>query len=1194
MITIRLLGVIDVRDADGQEITAVLSQPKRLALLAYLATPSPGGHHRRDTLLGLFWPDLDSDHARNALSKAVHFLREALGPDAIVARSAEELALDPARIWTDIGAFEDAVATERYEEALRHYQGDLLPAVYFSDSAPFEQWLEETRTRHRSRVVRASRLEAERQEAARNYTRAIDVARRGAELSQDDERTLRRLLSLLYRLGDRAGALSMYERFARRLADELDSTPAPETVALIEEIRSAHSPATPSPPSPPAAVDLAPSPPSLQIALGERYQVVREIGSGSSARVYLAEDRKLRREVAIKVLRPTLAGLGQAAKFEAEILVAARLNHPHVVPLLDAGEAAGLLFYVMPHVAGETLREKLGRSGRLPVPEALAIARDVADALRYAHGRGFVHRDIKPENILLADGHALVTDFGIARVLTATPGPGEGGSGSGTPMYASPEQVDGTSPEDGRGDIYSLGCVLYELLAGRPPFEAATISGILNQHRETPPPSLINVRPEVPAVIASLVTRAMAKRPMDRPADAAAFLAALRDAPDPGARPSAGQGRWRLVAGLTVAALVSAGSWWRLADHPIAPSDRPELLLASVDAGLDSGLGRAMELAMSTDLLGSPAYRLVSPQRIAAAQRRMGRAPDAFLGDSAARELAEREGIPLIATITARPLAGKFVVAAKVAGPDGTVFGAALAIADSQPLVAAAMDTISRFIRRLAGEGKASVASRPPLQQVTTASLPALRLYSESMRPGPDVDPLPAAVRLLEEAIRLDTTFAMAYRRLAGQYWLHRRFDEGRKALHLAERYRDRLTYIEQQFVDADLAIQVRFDTLGRRQALDRILALDPDNAVALRARASYELYYQRPVEARPFLDRALRLDSLSAASWEILFGVRLIAGDTAGARAVIEPWISTPRYVNGVPSFLSMLAWRTGELAHYQRRLDSTLAAHPPDPDNFEEATRIRAVTTFLAGRHVEGTRLWDAHAAAYAPGRAAQVLASSPFRRAQCDALFGGDLAATASYLTQAESAFDLRSLPPDERAGTVMYLAGAWAYAGHPARARALLLQWWPRTAELAPFIVATRWMMDAHILEAGGHDDAVLALGRAHLRSPLTVQLALPMSWAFQRKGEIDSAITYGELYATRFTYPFLTADWSCAEQMLHMRLGTLYLQKGLRRKAAEHFRRVVRMWEDPDPSLRPFVDQARASLGLLDRTATPLD
>ena len=247
MIRLHLLGAIDLREEGGREVRPVLAQPKRLALLAYLAAALPRGPHRRDTLLGIFWPELDQDHARNALSKAVHFLRRSLGEAALVSRNVEELGLDGAVVWTDVAAFDAAVHAGRTEEALGLYRGDLLPSFFIPDAPAFEEWLERERTGLRARAAEAARLLAERYEASGEATQAIECARRAVALSNGDERPLRRLVELLDRLGDRSGALHAYDTFARKLAAELEVEPAGETIALIQRIRASGPPrATPT------------------------------------------------------------------------------------------------------------------------------------------------------------------------------------------------------------------------------------------------------------------------------------------------------------------------------------------------------------------------------------------------------------------------------------------------------------------------------------------------------------------------------------------------------------------------------------------------------------------------------------------------------------------------------------------------------------------------------------------------------------------------------------------------------------------------------------------------------------------------------------------------------------------------------------------------------------------------------------
>ena len=250
MIRLHMLGVIDLRDESGREVRAVLAQPKRLALLAYLAAASPRGIHRRDTLLGMFWPELDQDHARNALSKAVHFLRRSLGDAALVSRSADELGLNGALVWSDVAAFGAAWDGNRTDEALGLYRGDLLPSFFVPDAPGFEQWLEQERTSLRLRASEAARLLAERHEVGGDATLAIECARRAVALSNGDERPLRRLVQLLDRLGDRSGALHAYEGFARRLAAELEVEPSSETVALVDRIRASGVPASARPAGP--------------------------------------------------------------------------------------------------------------------------------------------------------------------------------------------------------------------------------------------------------------------------------------------------------------------------------------------------------------------------------------------------------------------------------------------------------------------------------------------------------------------------------------------------------------------------------------------------------------------------------------------------------------------------------------------------------------------------------------------------------------------------------------------------------------------------------------------------------------------------------------------------------------------------------------------------------------------------------
>jgi len=325
----------------------------------------------------------------------------------------------------------------------------------------------------------------------------------------------------------------------------------------------------------------------LTAALADRYRIERELGQGGMATVYLAHDLRHDRQVAIKVLHPDLAAALGAERFLAEIKTTARLQHPHILPLLDSGAADGLLFYVMPYVSGETLRARLERERQLPLEDVLLIAREVADALGAAHALGIIHRDIKPDNILLQGGHAVVADFGIALAVQEAGGARmtQTGLSLGTPHYTSPEQAMGERTVDGRTDIYALGAVTYEMLVGEPPFTGPTAQAIIARVMTDSPRSLTSQRRSVPVHVEAAVLTALEKLPADRLPNAAAFASALADS---GFRHTAGSAtglvgsaagaRWSGKAWVvTTAALALAAVGvvvgWALAGAPSATRD---------------------------------------------------------------------------------------------------------------------------------------------------------------------------------------------------------------------------------------------------------------------------------------------------------------------------------------------------------------------------------------------------------------------------------------------------------------------------------------------------------------------------------------------------------------------------------------------------------------------------------------------
>ena len=354
----------------------------------------------------------------------------------------------------------------------------------------------------------------------------------------------------------------------------------------------------------------------LRTALGDRYRVERELGHGGMAVVYFAEDLKHRRRVAIKVLKPELSAVLGGERFLREIGIAAALQHPHVLPLYDSGEAEGLLYYVMPYAEGESLRQRLARERQLPLETALQITREVGSALQYAHEHDIVHRDIKPENIMLSGEQAVVADFGIARALSAAGGDQQltvTGVVVGTPQYMSPEQATG-SVVDPRSDQYSLACTLYEMLVGVPPFAGPTPQAVMARHSMEPVPSLRVVRHTVPPTVEAAVMRAMAKVPADRFPSVQQFLDALRvSVPTTAATPLTV--RRHVLMGLGTVMLAGAAVWSLVARESPEPNTITALaVLPFEDFGNpdSSYLGQGMTDGLIADLAQIGSLKVLS------------------------------------------------------------------------------------------------------------------------------------------------------------------------------------------------------------------------------------------------------------------------------------------------------------------------------------------------------------------------------------------------------------------------------------------------------------------------------------------------------------------------------------------------------------------------------------------------------
>jgi tetratricopeptide (TPR) repeat protein len=492
------------------------------------------------------------------------------------------------------------------------------------------------------------------------------------------------------------------------------------------------------------------------------YELLDALGRGGMATVYLAQDHKHHRRVAVKVVHAEIAAAVGREWFLREIEIAARLHHPHILPLHDSGAAGDLLYYVMPYVEGESLRERLVREGTLPVASALAVLREVAGALDYAHRQGVVHRDIKPENILLQDGQAIVADFGIARAI----GGGIFGMDTpdtipaiGTPAYMSPEQAARTGHPDGRTDVYALGCVVYEMLTGTPPFSGPTAEAILSQHASEPVPRLCQARPGVPTSLEQAVERALHKAAADRFATAGEFVAAAEGDGGSSAQPSRRR-KWfreRIVALAAVLAIVLGGTAYLL--RPPAGGAEADPRLVAVLPFRVAGVGPELAWLREglVDLLaiklgGEGPLRAVAPASVLGTWRASSSEPAL---DAALRH--------------ARDLGAGYMLQGSVVGTARRVTLSAVLIpverstSQTNASVEGPIDSLSSLVDMLAakilGMGAGTESAR--LASLTTTSLPAIRAYLAgrgAFREGRLND----AFDQFNDAIDLDSTFGLA------------------------------------------------------------------------------------------------------------------------------------------------------------------------------------------------------------------------------------------------------------------------------------------------------------------------------------------------------------------------------------------------------------------------------------------------
>jgi len=651
------------------------------------------------------------------------------------------------------------------------------------------------------------------------------------------------------------------------------------------------------------------------------------------ATVYLAEDLKHHRRVAIKVLRPELAAALGADRFLQEITTTAALRHPHILPLFDSGAADGFLYYVMPYLQGETLRDRLNRETCLPIEDAVAIAREVAGALATAHDAGIIHRDIKPENVLLDNGHAVLADFGIARAVSAagTDRLTSTGFGIGTPAYMSPEQAAGDGTLDGRSDIYALGCLLYEMLTGNPPFSAATAQALMARHALEPAPKLRTVRTTVPARLERVVLRALAKVPADRPDTARRLADDLAAAIAPG-------GRSRRAPLVLAAVFMASMGWWFLREtgrpaEPVLPASSQSATVAvlpfanlspdTMDAYLAHGLGEEI------------AARLGQVEGLRIASRTtVGRLQKTDSPDLAAVARTLKLGY-LVEGSVRRAGAGLRISVSLV----NTASGLRVWNSSYQPLTADRLtvqdeiaDSVARAVLgRAVPAGQRITGASPPRNAAAHDQLLRGNYYLAQRNPRSVIQ----AIDAYTTATRLDPAFAPAYARLAAAHgvlldwgWSYGGLSRENllaqgsaaadRALELDStnseawaakagvlRYRDSRTFagVREAFERAvglaptnpevlfSYGYSLRYlgDEASAWQMLTRSLAIEPDRPIALVHLAWIEMERRRFPEADRWLDSAIAVDPGFFQAYGERALLRLVTGDTGGARSDAE-----------------------------------------------------------------------------------------------------------------------------------------------------------------------------------------------------------------------------------------------------------------------------------------------------------------
>ena len=1030
----------------------------------------------------------------------------------------------------------------------------------------------------------------------------------------------------------------------------------------------------------------------IQTAVGDTYRIERELGGGGMSRVFLAEEVKLGRRVVIKVLPPEMAAGVNQERFHREIQLAANLQHPHIVSLLTAGAQDDLLYYVMPYIKGESLRAKLAREGELPVGETVRILKEVIDALAYAHREGVVHRDIKPDNVLLSEGHAVVTDFGVAKAVTASSGSSSLtslGVALGTPAYMAPEQAAADPHTDHRADIYAVGTLAYEMLCGEPPFTGPTPQAVMAAHMSDAVEPVSSKRPAVSDVLNSLIMRCLEKRAADRWQKAEELLPHL-DAiltPTSGITPTGTaplpavdyEARARQARPVRVAALFGLASvgalaivyllvqqlglpgWvfvgaigllivglpimmltghherrravaratgmhvatptgvqrhftWRrsllggglafaglgllatlymvtraLGIGPAATlvssgvlAEQAQIVLADFeDRTGDSTLASALTEAFRVDLGQSRIVTLMPEGDVAAALMRMRHSPAGHFDLEIARQLAIREGTSAVVTGEINRAGAGFVLTVSLVEPaSGNELAGFRETASDETQVIPAIDRLSRTMRERIGESFKTMRAQAGLDRVTTQSLEALRKYSQGIRVEQSGNE-ELAEDLFEEAIALDSTFAMAWRKLsvviANTGGLRSR------SVHAATRayeLRDRLPELERYqttgFYYLDIDLERAIATY--RAGLERF----PDDPTLL-ANGAYALNsVRRYAEAESL---AARGHAYGASAWDNQIQAQVAQGNFAAAESTVSEFASTRPNSPFLPFSRATVAYGQRDFARGDDLLAPVLDS--PEAPLRSFAAQMLGASLTVRGRLVEGDALWRAAMQGEADrGIPTQYiwLAAAIARR---DLRYLGPTADALRVVDEALTRFPLSDLDPLDRPYTV--LAQVLAEAGRVDDARRLLAEYEATVPEEYRVGDSGTYTAQAALAMAEGRPrDAIEAIRTLYLRAGVGGCGHCPLyqlGRALDAAGMTDSARVVLERAVSSSGDQYLTVE-PFELPHAYQRLGEIYEAQGDREKAVEYYNRFVELWNDADAELQPQVEDVRGRIARL--------